>query len=257
MAKELQIQEFNIQNIRPRSIQELQGGSKLIIIGASGSGKSQLIKFILYTKRNLIPLPLIMSGTEQYNAFYRDFIPDTFIYNELKEEAINSLFKRQRLAKQYIKENPWSLLVIDDLTDHKATLKKQIFETLFKTSRHYSMLFILAMQHALDISPTLRSNTDYIFCFKEHSIKNRKTLFENYFSIVGDFKLFCKILDEITEDYCCLVKDNTVQTNDWRECIFWFKAPIIMSPFYFGCKEIWKFHQERFDKHYNSLFELT
>jgi tRNA U34 5-carboxymethylaminomethyl modifying GTPase MnmE/TrmE len=67
------IKELNIESIRPNfeSMTTNLGGSKISIIGKPGSGKSVLIKQLLYAKKHIIPTGLVISGSEDSNKFYQ------------------------------------------------------------------------------------------------------------------------------------------------------------------------------------------
>ena len=64
----------------------------------------------------------------------------------------------------------------------------------------------------------------------------RKRLYENYAGIIPSFSLFEKIMDTITGDYTALYVQNSINTNDWKECVFYYKAPVV-GDFKFGCAE--------------------
>ena len=38
--------------------------------------------------------------------------------------------------------------------------------------------------------------------------------------------MFCKVMDACTENYECLVLDNTVKSNRIQDCVFWYKATV-------------------------------
>ena len=46
--------------------------------------------------------------------------------------------------------------------------------------RHYKILFIITMQYALGVPPSLRTNIDYVFILREPYIANRKRIYENF-----------------------------------------------------------------------------
>ena len=45
-----------------------QGGSKIVVIGKPGSGKTMLITSLLYAKKHIYPIGMVMSGTEDSNG---------------------------------------------------------------------------------------------------------------------------------------------------------------------------------------------
>lgn len=84
------------------------------------TGKSTLIKAILYSKKHIFPTGKVHSGTEDSNGFFGEIMPSTFIENGLDLANLTSIEdfkKRQKYAKQYLESRgdyPWSYLIIDD-----------------------------------------------------------------------------------------------------------------------------------------------
>ena len=62
-------------------------------------------------------------------------------------------------------------------------------------------MYILSLQYAMDVKPVIRTNVDGIFILREPLLKNRKSLYENYASVVPDFTTFCELMDNLTDDY--------------------------------------------------------
>jgi dephospho-CoA kinase len=117
MTKTISIKELNIDSIRPNmeSLKSNLGGSKITIIGKPGSGKSILIKHLLYAKKHVIPTGIVISGSEDSNKFYSTLFPDLFIYDKFKKEIVENFVKRQKLAKDLL-PNAWACLVMKTLT---------------------------------------------------------------------------------------------------------------------------------------------
>ena len=250
-AREIKIRELDLDLIQPNASNmnnPSQGGSKIVVIGKPGAGKSTLIKWLCYMKRHIYPVGLAMSGTERENHFYKEFMPPAFIFNELNDEKLKMFIKRQRLAKNHLKY-PWSILVVDDCTDDPKILNRPLYQGFFKNGRHWKMLFILALQYCMDVKPVIRTTVDGVFILKEINLKNRKALYENYCGIIPDFSLFCELMDQITEDNTALYIHNTGKSNNWQDCVFWCKAKVVPD-FKLGCQDYWDFNDDRYDPNY-------
>jgi hypothetical protein len=213
------------------------------------SGKSTLIADLLYSKKDIFPIGMVMSGTEDSNHFFKKIIPSSFVFNNYDEDKIIEFIKRQKIAKEHL-QNPWSLLIIDDCTDDPSIFRKQTQNSLYKLGRHWKMLYILSLQYSMDIRPSIRNNVDGVFIFREPNNNFRKNMYDNYASIIPSYQLFCSILNQITDDHTALYINNTAGTNDWNDCVFWYKAKIIPKDFKFGCEDFWKFHNQRYNNKY-------
>jgi hypothetical protein len=213
------------------------------------TGKSTLIKALLHAKKHIFPVGMAMSGSEDSNHCYSEIMPSTFVYNEYDEQKVTDFVKRQKLAAQHL-ANPWAVLILDDCTDDPRIFNKPLQQALYKKGRHWKMFYILSLQYAMDVKPSIRTNVDGIFILREPLLKNREALYKNYASIIPDFTTFCELMDQLTDDYCALYIHNATQTNDWFDCVFYWKAPQVPKGWKFGCPEYWEFHQARFNENY-------
>lgn len=213
------------------------------------TGKSTLIGSLLYAKKHIFPIAMAMSGTEDSNHFYKSVIPSTFVFNNYDEEQIEKLVKRQKIAKEHV-ANPWCIMILDDCTDDPVLFRKPLQQGLYKRGRHWKMWYILSLQYGMDVRPVIRTNVDGVFIMREPNLRNRKIMYENYAAIIPDFTLFCELLDQLTTDYTALYIHNTTRSNDWKECVFWYKAKPIPPDFKFGCDEYWDFHYQRYNPEY-------
>ena len=117
-----------------------QGGSKIVIIGKPGTGKTTLITSLLYEKSHIFPAGVAMSGTEDSNGHYSKIFPSTFVFNAFDKPVVDQFINRQKLAKQHL-PNPWAILLLDDCTDDPKIFNDPMFLGLYKNGRHWKMFF--------------------------------------------------------------------------------------------------------------------
>lgn len=214
------------------------------------TGKSNMIKSILYEKSEIFPVGQFFSGTEDSNGFYQEFIPNILIFNKLEPTAYVNFVKRQKIARRYLTV-PWGVCLWDDVTENPKIFNTPMVQGTYKNGRHWKMLHILSLQYCLDVKPVIRTNIDGTFILRETNKKNRKTLWENYSSAIPDFSDFCSIMDQVTEDYRALYIHNRVQSNRFEDCVFYYhRRDDIPSDWKFGAEEAWLFNATRMNPDY-------
>lgn len=238
----LQLRKFNIR--------EMDINAKVGVIGKPGTGKSTIIEDILYHHR-YIPMGMALVGTEEGVEQFQRLMPDSYIYNEYNQKAVDKLVTRQKKAKRRHWKHPNAFLVLDDVMDDKKWLKSKTTRGIFKNGRHWALLFILAMQYSMDISPELRTCIDYIFLLRENIPKNRLRLYEHYCGVFPNYEMFEQVFNACTENYECLVIKNRSISNKVEDVVFWYKADL-HEPFKLGSKRFWSFHKQNYNKHYES-----
>lgn len=247
----LHIKELDLDTILP----SLNGfmnkdhyGSKIVVIGAPGTGKSNIIASIIHAKRHIFPAGIFISGTEEEKPFYSKFVPNVFIHHAYDEELIERFIQRQKYAIKYLK-NPWCVCLLDDVTEDSTIFNSKTQQAMYKNGRHWKMLYILALQYALDMNHKIRPLIDGVFILRDPNIKTRRKIWENYAGIIPDFKVFCELMDGLTEDHTSLFIRNRSDSNKIEDCVFYYKAPHPPVPqnFRFGSSDYIQFHNDRYD----------
>lgn len=247
----IKIYELNVhKKIKPISIHDIkQGGGKYCLVGRPSAGKSTLIKSLMYLKSGIIPTCMVFSGSEEISHHYSDFVPQTFIHDELNKkniEPIRNFMKRQLYAREFLK-NPWCMLIFDDCFSSSEFLYTTEMQKYYKNGRHYSNMSIIASQYLMDIKSNVRSCFDGIFILAEPSLVNREKLWKNFGSVVPTLHQFNILMDALTQNYSAMYIDCRANTSNLSECIFWYKADINQIPrnWRFGADIIWNFAKQR------------
>ena len=226
---------LQLKKFKPESITD---DRVCVFIGKRNTGKSTLVKDIMYHKRHL-PAGIVLSGTEEGNHFYSEFIPDLFIYGDYDRDAIERVMARQRKLVGAGKQNCGAFMLLDDCMYDSKFLKDTCIRQCFMNGRHWKIFFMLTMQYVMDLPPALRANVDYVFILREPYINNRKRIWENYAGMFPNFESFAQVMDQCTENYECLVIDNNSKSNKLQDQVFWYKAAK-HGDFRLGSKEFWE-----------------
>lgn len=227
--------------------------STCIFIGKRGSGKTTLVMDIMYYHRT-VPYGVIMSGTEEANSSYSQYFPSLFIHGEFKKDVLEKLINRQRKVLKDQSMNPHAFLLIDDLMYDRSMIRNKNMRLIFMNGRHWKLLFMLSMQYCVDLPPDLRANVDYVFVLRENIVDNQKKLWKMFFGIFPTFTEFQQTLLSCTENYECLVIDNTSKSNKIEDCVYWYKATPNRK-YKIGCKELWEYASKHFDDNFDNSDE--
>jgi len=226
----LELKRFDITSITDDKV--------VVMIGKRNTGKSFLIKDLLYYHHDL-PIGTVISGTESANHFYGEIIPKMFIHDEYTQNTVDNVVKRQNMILKKINKDvqmygnssvdPRAFMILDDCLYDSSWTKDKNVRALFMNGRHLKMFFVIAMQYPLGIPPNLRTNIDFIFILRENIVANRKRIYDNYAGMFPTFEIFCQVMDQCTENYECLVIDNTTKSNRLEDTVFWYKADNVPS----------------------------
>ena len=244
-------------NLRKFDMSKIANGSIVVMIGKRNTGKSFLVKDLLYYKRD-IPIGTVISATENSNRFYGDLMPSLFIHDEFSPEIVANLVKRQKIVVKKMKDqeamygksniDPYAYLILDDLMyDAPTWIRDTTIKQIFMNGRHIKLLFLITMQFSLGIPPALRGNIDYVFILRENIVSNRRRLYEHYAGMFPTFEIFCQVMNQCTENFECLVIDNTCKSNKLEDVVTWYRADS-HSPFKMGAAIYWDYHSKNYSE---------
>jgi hypothetical protein len=208
-----------------------------------------------------IPAGICFSGTEESNSYYQQFIPNTFIHGSFHLPTFKRFVATQRKVARLAHTGkfegcPDSFCLMDDCLYDKALTKFTEIREMFMNGRHWKLLVLLTMQYSLDMGPDLRANVDYVFVLRENILSNRERLWKYWFGLFPTFQGFCKAMDVCTADFGALVVDNTVNSTNIEDCVFWYKARLGVQ-FRMGAQVFWDFHNAKFNERFEEDAEET
>lgn len=233
----VQLKKFDLSRVGDDSV--------CIMIGKRRTGKSVLMTDILWHKKH-IPCGVVMSATEDGNHHYKSFVPDLFVHGDFNINVLNKIMERQRKLVNMGNPNPAAFVLLDDCMYDKSFMRETVIRQMFMNGRHWKIFLAITMQYCMDLGPDLRANVDFVFILRENIRANREKLWKAFAGIFPKFEQFSQVMDACTENFECLVIDNTSKSNHIEDCVFWFKAKV-RTGFKIGHPNLWKTHREKYN----------
>jgi hypothetical protein len=207
----------------------------IVLIGKKDTGKSFLVRDILFNTQQCFPIGTVISATEVANEFFQHMVPSKLIHDKYQPSIVMNVIKRQLGVKTARNEekkrnggssstDPRAFLILDDCLFDGSWIREESTRYIFMNGRHIDVMTVITMQYPLGITPNLRTNVDFIFILRENILGNRRRIYENYAGMFPTFEMFCQFMDQCTENFECLVICNGVQSNRLEDQVFWYKA---------------------------------
>ncbi len=208
----------------------------ILILGHKKSGKSVLIKNILYYfSQNFIFKPYGLIFSPDNTGIFNNIIPSILREYDLTENIFEKIVEKYKLYKKRIEkgvnENTSSFLIFDDcIIDNDKSFNQKILK-LFKYQILLKLLFIISIQNINCIEEYLPIR--YLFLSKNILLDEQKKIYKLYSHFIPTFDIFSNILNQCTQnDYEFLVLDLNQISNDtsfnqpWNNRIYWYKSDI-------------------------------
>lgn len=157
----------------------LQPDYTVACIGRRGTGKSFMIRHIIYYMRHVIPRWYVFTNTKM-NRFFMDEtgIPDAAIFPKMSVPVLHTILEQQKARVQKAKEKIIEGedvdidelrigIVLDDIgSDQEVIRHSAEMHDIFYHGRHSWVFFIISEQYLKLIGPGARKNVDVpiMFC---------------------------------------------------------------------------------------------
>ena len=196
-----------------------------LFVGMRNTGKSVMIQDVLWHHREQFHRATVLTATDWHDHMYNKYIPDESIHDGWSPETVNQ-------AVDHSRDHPEQreLLILDDCLYDKSWIRNNGVCDIFK--RAPRMMCLITMQYAMGLQFWMRTNIDYVFIFRENFMANRRRIYEQYMNNLCGFDIFCQLMNQCTDNYECLVVDNTnIANKALEERVFWYCATIDPPPF--------------------------
>lgn len=198
-GREIPIFDKNIDYFLNRSV---------ILYGASNSGKSTIIKDILFTLKKSIPNVCVICPTNKLNGSYDNLIPKPLIHSDVKENLLNDILKRQSLnVKIYNLVNDFDKLKfmynkMIDKQEEKLILLQNAYNIVKNKLSDKESLEKLKREHDEKI----------VEFYKDTISSNTKNI--NSIDLNENDKMLMKHI-KINPNFLIIIDDAAVSANTW------------------------------------------
>lgn len=195
----------------------------LVIYGLPGSGKTQLLRYILYSAaaNNEFDHCLLFSstkGTQDYDFLDNKFKYDAFDTNVI-EKYINIC---QSKNEKQIKTR--GLLIFDDICGEQ-TFKSALFKKLFSNYRHYGVSVIVCQQMPVELPLSIRSIIKYACVYKYINEADREKIYKCFGSLAPNKNNFLDTYDKFTDEKYKALFFNQSDVFDCESAYSGIRAP--------------------------------
>lgn len=198
--------------------------SIIIINGSPGSGKTNLLKYLLVSafKKNQLAYGIVFCPTA-FNQSY-NYLDNKYVFTGYNEEVLINLMNVQiQQLKNNNKCNP-SFVVFDDCIG-TIDFGSSFFNQLISTYRHYNLTLIFSTQYLYKLTTLIRSCCTYFITFNESIKRNIQAIYETFMGEFDTYNLCKKFIQEHCKDYKFIVVLCNKSDNKFLVC----KAPLMMN----------------------------
>jgi energy-coupling factor transporter ATP-binding protein EcfA2 len=239
---------YFIKNLKPKT--QIKTNTTIVISSRRGSGKTTIVKWILYYLHPEIRIGTLISNTSYMKGDFNNIIPPLFIFKEYNEKMVKkfiinqSKYWREKKKVDGIKKK--AVLIMDDvLSQSKKWRNDKNLTEIFLEGRHSGITNILSIQDLIGCPSSLRGNIDYLIIPKEIRKSRKKIIFDEFWNGYTDYSTFEKILLKCTDGYSSLfidIKGSAQPYAKMEDVIFRWKPkdPNFLPSFKIGGEKLWE-----------------
>lgn len=170
----------------------------VIVCGLQGSGKSHLIKYLMYQNRKKFDWGIVFSHTAFAGGNF-DYVDPKFVHRSFSQAALKSL-KELHAGLVEAGKKPSGFIIFDDCLD-KEQWNSSEFSSLMLELRHYGITCIISCQFPYLVPPRVRSQIFQAVMFEMEGQRALNALYESYGQRFDNYTAFKKYLLENTGDH--------------------------------------------------------
>jgi energy-coupling factor transporter ATP-binding protein EcfA2 len=228
------VKRWNLKTVKENRI--------FAFFGKRGAGKSTFMRWLTYvldnrdvaeTGKKRWDFGCAASPTRESQAFFKSIFGECLVRTKFDKTLIDTAIQVSRALDKRQKKRNW-LVAVDDCGYDKDALKGEVMRDLFMNGRQYNADVFYAFQYCMDLDRSMRSQIDYVFCFREPSHPNRERLWTNFGGVFKTIGEFSKTMEACTQNNEVMVIDVTSKSSNPADVIFWTKASLDVPEYKVG-----------------------
>ena len=204
--------------LRHFKLDQIDAASLVFIIGHRESGRSTLIKDVLHHFRSYALSDVVVDSDRDE---YRKVVPGCSLTQDPDVEMVlASIIQRQDQGPPDVKAVPPTLLVMDNPLLSVGWQYEANMNRILTTGKQLNLLRLFSMSYVRHIDEAVKASIDWVFIFKANGCCDKEHL-HSLCNCFPNRAVFDRVLEDVTEDYGCLVIDR--KKNE----AFWYRAPAV------------------------------
>lgn len=190
IKKEFIEDKYQIEDITPM----ISFHKTLVLCGPSGSGKSQLLKYLYNKYKDLFHLTIVFSGS-YFDYEFEDVGIPRELHCPLNEVKINAVIEALKMFKNKGIEFH-TLIIFDDTTSNIDLQNSKLINQIVTQARHYNTSCFLTAHWLSKLSRVILESTKFFFVFQ--STRESLTRIREYTNFTDNqlWDLYCANMQE-------------------------------------------------------------